>query len=207
MLRRMKKGKHPNPGVLAEIVNSRCVLQLPMNRISQEMSRGGFRLTRQTMARWCIDFGTDNLAPLVFRMFDRIVDTGYMQADETPITIGRRLDGSRAECRQWVFRTLAIAGGIQIVIFYFDETRSTDVLRELLGSLERKLTIVCDSYFSYKSFAKEMKGLITIANCLTHSRRKFSDIHKSYYPGSKNRATRKERDTLISHNRTAGQDI
>ena len=194
---KMKKGSIRTPELLAEIVNSRCVLQLPMNRISQEMSRGGFRLTRQTMARWCIDFGTDNLAPLVFRMFDRIVDTGYMQADETPITIGRRLDGSRAECRQWVFRTLAIAGGNQIVVFYFDETRSTDVLRELLGSLERKLTIVCDSYISYKSFAKEMKGLITIANCLTHSRRKFSDIIKAI-PGFK-KMSDEEKNEILSY--------
>ena len=181
---KMKKGSLQTPDLMAEIVNSRCVLQLPMNRIAQEMSREGFHLSRQTMARWCIDFGTYYLEPMILRMFDCIVDTGYMQADETPIIIGRKLDGSRQECRQWIFRTVAIAGGKQLIVFYFDETRSTDVLRELLGSLTRHLTIICDSYISYKSFAKEMGGLVTIANCLTHSRRKFSDIIKAI-PGFK----------------------
>ena len=194
---KMKKGSIQTSDLMAEIVNSRCVLQLPMNRISQEMSRMGFRLSRQTMARWCIDFGTEYLAPMIFRMFDIITDTGYMQADETPIIIGHKLDGSRQECRQWVFRTAAIAGGDQIIVFYFDETRSTDVLRELLGTLKKKITIICDSYISYKSFAKEMKGLVTIANCLTHSRRKFSDIIKAI-PGFKG-MTEEEKKQILSY--------
>ena len=120
-----------------------------------------------------------------------------MQADETPIIIGRKLDGSRQECRQWVFRTVAIAGGNQLIVFYFDETRSTDVLRELLGSLTKHLTIICDSYISYKSFAKEMGDLVTIANCLTHSRRKFSDIIKAI-PGFK-RMSEEEKLQVLSY--------
>ena len=194
---KMKKGSIQTPDLMAEIINSRCVLQLPMNRIAQEMSRKGFRLSRQTMARWSIDFGTDYLAPMIFRMFDVIIDTGYMQADETPIIIGRKLDGSRQECRQWIFRTVAMAGGNQIIVFYFDETRSTDVLRELLGTLKKKITIICDSYISYKSFAKEMEGLVTISNCLTHSRRKFSDIIKAI-PGFK-KMTEAEKKPVLSY--------
>ena len=192
---KMKKGSIQTPDLMAEITNDRCVLQLPMNRIAQELSREGFCLTRQTMARWSIDFGTDFLAPMIFRMFDCIVDTGYMQADETPIIIGRKPDGSRQECRQWVFRTVAMMGGRQIIVFYFDETRSTDVLRELLRSLKKKLTIICDSYISYKSFAKEMEGLVTIANCLTHSRRKFSDIIKAI-PGFKGMSDEEKKQVL-----------
>ncbi|MCR5789196.1 MAG: transposase [Lachnospiraceae bacterium] len=111
---KMKKGSIQTSDLMAEIVNDRCVLQLPMNRIAQEFSREGLHLTRQTMARWGIDFGTDFLAPMIFRMFDRIVDTGYMQADETLVIIGRKLDGSRQECREWVFRTVAMTGGKEV---------------------------------------------------------------------------------------------
>ena len=192
---KMKKGSLQSADLMAEITNDRCVLQLPMNRIAQEFSREGFCLTKQTMARWGIDFGTDFLAPMIFRMFDGIVETGYMQADETPIIIGRKPDGSRQECREWVFRTVAMMGGHQIIVFYFDETRSTDVLRELLRSLKKKLTIICDSYVSYKSFAKEMEGLVTIANCLTHSRRKFSDIIKAI-PGFKDMSDEEKKQVL-----------
>ena len=194
---KMKKGSLLTSELLAEIVNSRCVLQLPMNRISQELSREGFRLTRQTMARWCIDFGTEYIAPMVTRMFDLIVDTGYVQADETPMVIGRTLDKRRCECRQWVFRTAAIMGGNQVIVFYFDETRSADVLRELFGSLTKKLTIICDSYISYKSFAREMDGLITIANCYTHGRRNFTDILKAI-PGFK-KMTEEEKKEILSY--------
>ena len=194
---KMKKGSLQTPDLLAEIVNDRCVLQLPMNRIAQELSRGGFFLTRQTMARWCIDFGTEYVAPVVLRMFDLIVDTGYIQGDETPVIIGRTLDNRRQEARQWVFRTAPIMGGHQIIVFYFDETRSTDVLRDLFGSLTQRVTMVCDSYVSYKTFSKEMNGLITIANCYTHARRNFTDIIKAI-PGFK-KMTEEEKKEILSY--------
>ncbi|MCR5405658.1 MAG: IS66 family transposase [Lachnospiraceae bacterium] len=194
---KMKKGSLQTPDLMAEIVNDRCVLQLPMNRIAQELSREGFNLTRQTMARWCIDFGTEYVAPMIFRMFDLIAGTGYVQADETPMIIGRTLDKRRQEARQWVFRTAAITGGRQIIVFYFDETRSTNVLRELFGSLTEKITIICDSYISYKTFSNEMDGLITIANCYTHSRRKFTDIIKAI-PGFK-KMTEEEKEQILSY--------
>ena len=181
---KMKKNSLQTPDLMAEIVNDRCVLQLPMHRIAQEMAREGFRLTRQTIARWCIDFGTEYLEPMILRMLDVIVHTGYMQADETPMIIGRTLDNRRQEARQWVFRTSTLAGDRQVIVFYFDETRSTDVLRELMGSLEQELVIICDSYVSYKAFSKEMNGLVTISNCLTHARRNFTDILKAI-PGFK----------------------
>lgn len=194
---KMKKGSLQTPDLLAEIVNDRCVLQLPMNRIEQELSRGGFLLTRQTMARWCIDFGTEYVAPMVLRMFDLIVDTGYVQADETPMIIGRTMDKRRVEARQWVFRTAAIMGGRQVIVFYFDETRSTDVLRDLFGSLKQRITMICDSYVSYKTFSKEMNGLIIIANCYTHARRNFTDIIKAI-PGFK-KMTEEEKKEILSY--------
>ena len=194
---KMKKGSIQSPELLAEIVNDRCVLQLPMNRIAQELSREGFNLTRQTMARWCIDFGTEHIAPMFYRMLDLIIDTGYVQADETPMIIGRTLDKRRQEARQWVFRTSAIMGGRQIIVFYFDETRSTNVLRELFGSLTDRITIICDSYISYKAFSDEMDGLITIANCYTHARRKFTDIIKAI-PGFK-KMTKDEKKQILAY--------
>lgn len=194
---KMQKGSLRTPELLAEIVNDRCVLQLPMNRIAQELSREGFRLTRQTMARWCIDFGTRYAAPFVFRMFDRIVDSGYVQADETPMVIGRTLDGRRQEARQWVFRTAPTAGGRQIIVFYFDETRSADVLRELFGKLQKKITMICDSYISYKTFSSEMDGLIEIANCYTHGRRNLTDIIKAI-PGF-GKMPEEEKDQVLSY--------
>ncbi len=194
---KMKKGSLQTPELLAEIVNDICVLQLPMNHIAQALSREGFNLTRQTMARWCIDFGTEYVAPMVFRMLDLIVDTGYVQADETPMIIGRTLDKRRLEARQWVFRTAAITGGRQVIVFYFDETRSADVLRELFASLTKKITMICDSFISYKTFSSEMCGLIVIANCYTHARRNLTDIIKAI-PGFK-KLTEDEKEKVLSY--------
>ena len=194
---KMQKGSLKTPGLLAEIVNDRCVLQLPMNRIAQELSREGFCLTRQTMARWCIDFGTGYAAPFVFRMFDHVVDSGYVQADETPMVIGRTLDGRRQEARQWVFRTAPTAGGRQVIVFYFDETRSADVLRELFGNLTKKIIMICDSFISYKTFSGEMDGLIETANCYTHGRRNLTDIIKAI-PGFR-KMTEEEKGQVLSY--------
>ena len=194
---KMKKGSLQTPGLLAEIINDRCVLQLPMNRIAQDLAREGFNLSRQTIARWGIDFGTEYVAPMVFRMFDLIVDTGYVQGDETHMVIGRTLDKRRLEARQWVFRTSSITEARQIIVFYFDETRSTDVLRELFGHLTKKITMICDSYISYKTFSKEMCGLIVISNCYTHARRNFTDIIKAI-PGFK-KLTEEEKEEVLSY--------
>ena len=194
---KMKKGSIQSPGLCAELVNNRCVLQLPMNRISQDLAREGLHLTRQTMARWCIDFGTKYVAPMFFRMFDLIVKSGYVQADETPMIIGRTLDKRRQEARQWLFRTAVLAGGNQIIIFYFDETRSTDVLRELFGSITQKIIMICDSYISYKTFSNEMGALVIISNCYTHARRNFTDILKAV-PGFK-KMTEEEKIQLLSY--------
>ena len=193
---KMKKGSIQSPGLFAELINSRCVLQLPMNRIAQDFAREGLHLTRQTMARWCIDFGTKYIAPMFFRMFDLIVESGYVQADETPMIIGRTLDKRRQEARQWLFRTAALAGGRQIIVFYFDETRSTDVLRELFGDIPRKIIMICDSYISYKTISNEMGGLITVSNCYTHARRNFAEIIKAV-PGFK-KMSAKEKMQLLS---------
>ena len=192
---KMKKGSLQTPGLFAEIVNSRCVLQLPMNRIAQDFAREGLYLTRQSMARWCIDFGTKYIAPMFFRMLDLIVMSGYVQADETPMIIGRTLDKRRQEARQWLFRTAALAGGKQIIVFYFDETRSTDVLRELFGSITQKIIMICDSYISYKTLSKEMGELITVSNCYTHARRNFTDIIKAV-PGFKKMSEEKKMQLL-----------
>lgn len=191
---KMKAGSLMTPDILAEIVNDRCVLQLPMNRIAQDFSRNGFPLTRQAMARWCIDIGFRYIEPLIFRMLGLLKEQKYLHADESFLTVGHTPSGERQECRQWVFRTSSLLDAPQIIVFWFDETRSTDVLRELFGDTEG-LVIICDAYISYQTFAKE-KGDTTIANCYTHARRNFTDIIKAI-PGFKN-LTEEEQNEILS---------
>lgn len=195
-VRKMKKGSIESPDLLAEIVNDRCVLQLPMNRISQEFSRNGFHLTRQRMARWCIDFGSDYLEQFVLRMLDLIKERKYLHADETFMTVNKNLAGKRAECRQWVFRTSSLLNGPHIIVFWFDETRATDVLRELFSDAE-DLVIICDAYISYEVLAAESEGRIAIATCYTHARRNFTDILKAI-PGFK-KLSEEEKEKILSY--------
>ena len=191
---KMKAGSLMTPDILAEIVNDRCVLQLPMNRISQDFGRNGFPLTRQTMARWCIDIGFQYIGPLVCRMLDLLKAQRYLHADETFLTVARTSSGERKECRQWVFRTSSLLDAPQIIVFWFDETRSTDVLRELFGDA-KSLVIICDAYVSYKTFAKEKEGDTIIANCYTHARRNFTDIIKAI-PGFKTLSEEEQNEIL-----------
>jgi len=192
---KMKSGSLMTPDLMAEIINDRCVLQLPMNRIAQDYSRNGFPLTRQTMARWGIDIGFQYIEPLVCRMLELLKAQKYLHADETFMTVGHTLAGERKECRQWVFRTSSLLKGPTIIVFWFDETRATDVLRELFWD-EKELFIICDAYISYKTFAKEKNGDVTIANCYTHARRNFTDIIKAI-PGFK-KLSEKEQNGILS---------
>lgn len=151
-------------------------LYLPFNRIAQEMNRRGYNVNRQTLAEWQINIANRIFKVIVDRLTELLIESKHLQADETYALVLKALDdGGSKQCRFWVFLTADFNDGHKIVIYQFELTRSTEVLRQFFGE-EVEATLTSDGYVSYKVLEKERAGKIIITCCWFHASRKFKDI-------------------------------
>ena len=109
-------------------------------------------------------------------MLFRSLATGHIQADETPVTVNADGPDSRplGQCYFWVFSTSELWPGERVVVFQYESSRGTRVLREFLEGYAGTLT--CDAYSCYQTFEKEQEGSVTVTGCMTHLRRYFVDV-------------------------------
>lgn len=160
------EGSLATPGLLSQILGDRFALGLPYYRQEQNFAaRFDTILPRQVMVRWSQKVA-DALG-LVYRHHCLgILESGYLQADETPI---RYLDANLPKGSGlgylWVYR--APDGR---VAFDWHTSRSAECLKSFLGEWEGKLQ--CDGYSAYPCFAKVKKG-IDLMGCWAHARRMF----------------------------------
>ena len=77
-------GGYASAGLLAWIALSKYVDHLPLYRLEKMSARWGATLSRQTMADW-IRLTADWLEPIYRHMHRTLLQSGYVQADETPI--------------------------------------------------------------------------------------------------------------------------
>lgn len=168
-----------SPEVLAGILEAKFVLGLPVNRLEQQFARAGGQLARQTVYGWIIRYCLEYFEILVMRMVQLMFRCGYLQADETPVTVNEdsQKGEKRRNCYFWVFSTSELWPGERIVIFQYESSRGTEVLREFLRDYSGFVT--CDAYTCYQVFEKEQGGAIVVTGCLTHLRRYFVDVLKS----------------------------
>lgn len=168
-----------SPEALAGILDAKFVMGLPVYRLEQQFARDGGRLARQTISGWIIRYCLEYFETFVMRMTQLMLESGHIQADETAVTVnGDRPDGEpHSPSYFWVFSTSELWPKERIVIFQYDSSRGTKVLREFLKGYSGTLT--CDAYTCYQTFEKEQAGGVTVTGCLTHLRRYFVDVLKA----------------------------
>lgn len=160
-------------GLLSEILSNKYLYHLPLYRQEQLYhQRFGIQLSRKTMADAVEKVG-DLLGLLVTRMKANMLQSSYIQADETPITYLDRThpNGSR-KGYYWVYRGLNGE-----VIFDWQTTREHKHLNNWLGK-DFKGQLQSDGYEAYASYAKNKRlngNPINHASCLAHIRRKFEN--------------------------------
>lgn len=151
-------------------------LYLPFNRIALELNRRGYDINRQILSEWQINIANNIFKVIVERLTELLIESRHLQADETYTLVLKALDdGGSKQCRFWVFLTADFNDGHKIVIYQFELTRSTEVLRRFFGE-DVEATLTSDGYVSYKVLGKERSGKIIITCCWFHASRKFKDI-------------------------------
>ena len=176
---KMSPNSLASPEVLAGILDAKFVMGLPVYRLEQQLARDGGQLARQTIYGWMIRYCLEYFEVFVMRMAQFMLESGHIQADETPVTVKEdRPDGKAySQCYFWVFSTSELWPGERIVVFQYESSRNTEVLREFLRGYSGTLT--CDAYTCYQTFEKEQEGSVTVTGCLTHLRRYFVDVLKA----------------------------
>ena len=154
--------------LLAYILVSKYIDHLPFYRQIQRFKREfGWEPASSTLSDWMASC-CQLLKPLYNTLKQKILEDGYIQADESPIKV---LDsdkkGSTHQGYQWVYHDPLQ----KLVLFNYRKGRGQQGPKELLDGY--KGYVQCDGWGVYDKIGIDPD--ITMAGCLVHARRKFVD--------------------------------
>lgn len=155
------------PGLLAHVVIEKYVDHLPLYRQLQRFNRQGITLAGSTLGDW-ITASADLLFPLYEALSEEALQSGYIQADETPIQVqDRHKDRATHRGYYWVYHAPLVG----LVVMDYQRGRSRDgpvaFLDGYLGALQS------DGYAAYDGF--DLRPGLTAYGCWAHARRYFHE--------------------------------
>jgi len=175
-------------GLLTQIAIAKFIDHLPLYRQRAMFRRDyDWNIPSSTLGDWFAATCT-LLEPLYEALQNRVLDTDYLQGDESRITVLERGGAEQTKNKShryppksrkvqlgymWVFRN-PVAGG---VLFAYRPGRGANILHETLNTFTGHLQ--SDGYAAYTSFMKKHPG-VELVSCLAHIRRKFFDARSNH---------------------------
>jgi len=158
-----------SPSLLASIAVAKYADGLPLYRQEAMLVRGGVDLSRATLAHWMVALGP-LVQPLVNLIREQILDSGYVQADETTFPVLKE-SGKAASSPGylWVLLGGARASPGPGVVFEYAPSRSGAVARALLEDFEG--TLQTDGFAGYDELGA--RAGVRHLGCFAHARRGF----------------------------------
>ena len=151
---------------ITDILLNKYQYHLPLYRQSKIMASHNILIPDNTLGNWVMQAGEGLLK--VYDALWEIIKAHYLQVDETPVKI------LEPDKKGYLWTYYAPHVGKGLVVFEISETRSSDVATNRLKNFEGLLQT--DAYSGYNSLRKR-KGIVGLG-CLTHARRKFSEVIK-----------------------------
>jgi transposase len=152
-------------GLLAHLLVSKYVDHLPLNRQEQIAARVGVDLPRQKLARW-VEEAALLLRTIHEQLSERILESRYVQVDETPIKV---LDpdrgGHAAQAYLWTY----LSPTEHAIVFDFDLSRGRANLQSFFPT-DWAGVLQSDGYEVYNSFLREKPDIVHMG-CMAHLRR------------------------------------
>ena len=153
--------------LLADILVRKFADHLPLYRQSEILAREGIGISRQTLSQWVLRCGVA-LKPLYDEMLSKILSSGNVFIDETPIDMLDPGKGKVHQAYMWV-----LVGGKEADppyrVYNFRTNRCHDNAVGLLKNYHDVLH--SDKYGAYEALA--CKKQFTWCPCWAHIRRKF----------------------------------
>ena len=157
---------------LAYLLVMKFVYHLPLNRIQQMLSEGGFHVNRSTLVRMVIRL-SELLKPIYHSLFSSILTSSIITMDEVPCRVG--LDAEKPGKMNTAY-FWPILGENNEVVFPYANSRAFKHVAEILGEFGG--TILSDGYGAYKKFAEERRLTIIHAGCWVHWRRTILEAER-----------------------------
>jgi len=134
------------PGLLSHILVSKYDDHLPLYRQAEIWGRSGVDLDRGTLCRWVMKCGK-LFKPLVTLMREDILNSEYIQADETTVQVmGEKGRKNTSKSYMWAYKT---GGNDKFkVIYEYSPSREGDVAATFLSGFKGYLQ--SDGYSGYK---------------------------------------------------------
>jgi transposase len=155
--------------LMVHLLVSKYTDHVPLYRLEQIAARVGVELPRQKLCRW-VEQAALLLRTIYDRLRDRILTSGYVQADQTPVKV---LDpdrgGHAAQAYLWTY----LSPLSQAIVFDFDLSRSRENLREFFPP-DWQGVLQSDGYEAYESFLRDKRDIVHVG-CMAHLRRYVVD--------------------------------
>lgn len=154
----------PGSALLALILIQKYVDHLPLYRQIEQFKRLGVEIPSSTMSDW-VALCCKLLDPLYEALKKKILQSGYLQADETTIKVlDKNIKGKTHLGYYWVYRD-PVSG---LVLFDYRKGRGregpADILKDFNGYVQS------DGWSAYENFDKNN---VTLFHCMAHARRYF----------------------------------
>jgi transposase len=165
--------------LLAHILVSKFVDHLPYYRQIKRFDRDfQWKVSQSTINNWMAACCT-LLKPLYEQMQHQVLESDYIQADESPIKV---LDPDKKGKTHLGYQWVYLAPQKGIVVFHYRRGRGMHGPKEFLMQYQGRLQ--CDGYKVYDKIGQRQG--IELIGCMVHARRKFyeakdSDEKRSQY--------------------------
>jgi len=158
------------PGLLADVIVSKCVDHLPLYRQEQRYARQGYSIARSTLCNW-LGQAADALTPLYELLKRQVLTANIVHTDDTPIP---QIDPLQDHCRKARIWTYVSTQGI---VYESTDNRCQDAPVAFLSGFTGYLQ--CDAYAGYNSLFQRVVDPVTEVACWAHVRRKFVEAQSS----------------------------
>ncbi len=153
------------PQLIAQILTSKYVDHLPLERQEQIFKRLGYRLPKSTMSDW-LKFVRQKLDPLLLCLKNKVLDSRILNADETTFKVQQN-SKSRAKINGYLWSYI---GDQKWVWFDWQPGRGGSGAMKLLQGFTGEY-LQSDGYAVYDRIVDELD--IDHLACWAHARRKF----------------------------------
>ncbi|MDC7218007.1 MAG: IS66 family transposase [Spirochaetales bacterium] len=164
------------PSLLAELMMNKYFYHLPFHRQISMFKMIGVRLPASTVNGW-FQGSSDLLRALYLRLKELILESDYIQVDESTIPVINNQKHKAQKAYLWMVRSVMD----NLVFFHYDKgSRARKVVVDLLKNYRG--AVQTDGYEAY-SIYEHKKGVLLLG-CWAHVRRKFSESLKEDKTGA-----------------------
>jgi transposase len=164
------------PSLLAELLISKYMHHMPFHRQLAIFKQSGVSIPASTVNGW-FKGSSDLLRALYHRLREIVLDTDYIQVDESTVPVIDNKKQRAAKSYLWVVRSVMD----NLLFFHYDQgSRAQRVIIDLLR--DYRGAVQTDGYEAY-SIYEQKKGVLLLG-CWAHARRKFTEALKEDKAGA-----------------------